>query len=192
MTKETAVEPPELPRVKLISLKETWTCPKCTYQNTALSYERGGDCESVCGVCMTHVLLGVFRTLPDIAQWLPIEFAPKDGTWQVVARLNSDLVTPIWWERAAWIPKRSQWSSSGGVCEPTHYLPLPATQGTSSSEASYSPNDPTARSVLHDPDEVLRMLALRKELDPDAPDAVVFPESSASSPDSDVQPDLKR
>ena len=36
-------------------------------------------------------------------------------------------------------------------------------------------------SVQHETDEVLRMLTLRKELDPDAPDAIVFPESVSSS-----------
>lgn len=78
-------------------------------------------------------LRGQVAALEAEREWQPIETAPKDGTWQVVARLNQDNVTPTWWERASWIEKRSQWSSSGGVCKPTHWMPLPS-QPTSKDE----------------------------------------------------------
>lgn len=68
----------------------------------------------------------VSEILADIIQaelpgWLPIELAPKAGSWQVVANFAHTKMR--WWQRARFI--RGCWRSEGGVCVPTHYLPLP-------------------------------------------------------------------
>lgn len=60
-----------------------------------------------------------------MSEWQPIETAPKDGSWQAVARLDSSN-NLLWWYQARWVAKRSQWRSDrGGPLEPSHYLPLP-------------------------------------------------------------------
>src|SRR5687768_13846955 len=59
----------------------------------------------------------------NMNEWQPIETAPKDGDWKVVARF--DRAELRWWERARWNTKWSQWRTHGGVAEPTHWLPFP-------------------------------------------------------------------
>jgi hypothetical protein len=54
--------------------------------------------------------------------WQPIDFAPKDRTWQVVARFDGNECT--WWQRARW-SKDLGWKTEGGYCDPTHWFPLP-------------------------------------------------------------------
>lgn len=57
-------------------------------------------------------------------RWRLIETAPKDGSDVLIARLNDSGV--IWWSKAQWSRKWSQWRFHGNVFEPSHFLPLPA------------------------------------------------------------------
>lgn len=66
------------PRVRLIPIKESWTCPntQCGIQNVAFAYERAnGDSPSYahCSNCKTKVQLGVVRVdgrvEEEAAQW---------------------------------------------------------------------------------------------------------------------------
>lgn len=53
--------------------------------------------------------------------WQPIETAPKDGTWQVVAHFDSKCF--YFWHRARFL--RGKWRTGNGVVIPSHWLPLP-------------------------------------------------------------------
>lgn len=63
---------------------------------------------------------------PAIQQgWQPIETAPKDGTWVILARSN-DAVGPNYWTDY-WIGSDIQdWAKSTLSNPPTHWMPLPA------------------------------------------------------------------
>lgn len=69
------------------------------------------------------------------SEWLPIESAPRDGTWflgwnptgiiedqvQVYSWHNPGLGDPPWWINAA--------DSNDGDDQPTHWMPLPSPPG---------------------------------------------------------------
>lgn len=75
--------------------------------------------------CISRILALVTTPQPALVEgWRDIATAPKDDDWHMVARFKDGVL--LWWERARWSRKRSQWRSHGGPCEPTHYLPLPA------------------------------------------------------------------
>lgn len=66
--------------------------------------------------------------------WQPIETAPKDGTWIILAGPSGYVTTPLRCEVAHWYPEyhpRNPWQThsndpfSDGGEEPTHWMPLP-------------------------------------------------------------------
>lgn len=86
------------------------------------------NCERLLSDDIEYVRADLVAVVP--AGWMDIAGAPKDGTWQVVARLDGDRKT--WWERAIWSKRSRDWKTSGGYCIPTHYLPLPNSVSTPS------------------------------------------------------------
>ncbi len=59
-----------------------------------------------------------------MADWQPIETAPRDGTWLLCWEPGTEVDIMRWY---AWSTTRGEWQSCEGIrTEPTHWQPLPA------------------------------------------------------------------
>lgn len=68
----------------------------------------------------------IVNALKDAApKWRSIDTAPRDNTWQLVAKVEGSEV--VWWHRAKYSPKYTNcaWKTQGGWCVPTHWMPVP-------------------------------------------------------------------
>lgn len=59
----------------------------------------------------------------DVPEWQLISAAPKDGSWQVIARIDGDII--LWWYKARFSERLGYWVAPSGGLSPTHWLPLP-------------------------------------------------------------------
>lgn len=73
-------------------------------------------------------MLDRLYTSPPIpaSQWLPIETAPKDGTWLILGKTDGPVWANCFWEKMT--RKEDRWGSSSGPVpfDPTRWMPLPA------------------------------------------------------------------
>jgi hypothetical protein len=57
-----------------------------------------------------------------VNDWQPIETAPRDKQYHVVAKIENGKMA--WWHRAKFVGGAG-WKYRTGWCVPTHWLPLP-------------------------------------------------------------------
>lgn len=85
---------------------------------------------AACQIILLHAEIGRLKAL---AEWRPIETAPRDGTWFIAAGGGCDQPTPIKWNTrvGAWecdAVMLEDWDDqTEGYSRPTLWMPLPAT-----------------------------------------------------------------
>jgi hypothetical protein len=92
--------------------------------NTAFTEGELRDAARVFEDVLPELLANVRAAAYEQARWQPIETAPKDGTWQVVAHFDGKCF--YWWHRARFF--KGQWRTGSGIVCPSYYLPLPVVE----------------------------------------------------------------
>lgn len=93
---------------------------------------------------------GKVETHLQVSAWQSIETAPKEARQILVARIIDNEV--YWACTARWSEQYKCWFDGiepGGLAGPTHWMTVPPTQATKSSEASHNPDDTVESSVLN-------------------------------------------
>lgn len=101
-------------------------CPFCG--GVAFMVQEGTHAQCLTPGCCIGPASSVDSWNARAPQWLPIESAPRDGSWVVLGRAGHDAVLLAFWHRlhSAW------WGQGGGDGswkkwqQATHWMPLPA------------------------------------------------------------------